>query len=120
MGFETVLDHQVELSSRQRNFAPKIPPADLHRMEQALQGLSLLRGGISSSQQADIGQPGAQVPSTYQGDSSGEEDEGYLQDELKPLENENDLEVKYRAQKQIDDQKIAVVYEALTKGIELE
>ena len=39
---------------------------------------------------------------------------------MRAFGNEKQLERKYRAQKEIDDQRIAVVYEALSKGIELE
>ena len=48
MGAETVLDYEVGQSTRERNFAPKMSAEDTHRMEQALQGLSLMRGGISA------------------------------------------------------------------------
>ena len=76
-----------------------------------------MRGGIGASQQMQMGHIDG-VPSTYASDD--EEDENYLQDNFNSMLNEKDMERKYKAQNVIDDQKIAVVYEALSKGVELE
>ena len=54
--------------------------------------------------------------------SDDEEDADYLyeDDDTPMFQQDRDLEAKFKAQKLIDDQKIAVVYEALSKGVELQ
>lgn len=61
------------------------------------------------------------------GDASGdEEDERYLMDDLnqadkrKPAAELRDLDRRIERQHKIDDARIALVYEALSKGVELE
>ena len=53
--------------------APNIPPEDLHRMEQAIQHLSLMKSGV----------PERNLDKLASGYESGDnEDEDYLQDNL--------------------------------------
>lgn len=95
--------------------APNIPAEDLHRMEQAMQHLSMMKSGISE-QNPD------QLASGYE--SGDNEDSDYLQDDLADVktrtkEDEVELDRRLMAQKKIDDARIGIVYEALSKGVEL-
>ena len=91
-----------------------MPPEAIERMEKALQGMAVLKSGISGRQQGNL-------PSGYQ--SGDDEDPAYLQDRLNDLTRgpraQKDLENRIEEQKQIDDARIAIVYEALSKGLEL-
>ena len=75
--------------------APNIPAEDLHRMEQAMQHLSMMKSGISE-QNPD------QLASGYE--SGDNEDSDYLQDDLADLktrtkEDEVELDRRLMAQK---------------------
>lgn len=57
-------------------------------------------------------------------ESGDNEDEDYLQDNLADLKtrtkgDEEELNRRQMAQKKIDDARIGIVYEALSKGVEL-
>lgn len=67
MGFESVLDTAVRNDSRSRHGAPSMSPEENQRMEVALQGLSMMRGGLK---------PNQEVPSGYF--SNDEEDPAYI------------------------------------------
>jgi len=65
-----------------------MPPEAIERMEKALQGMAVLKSGISGRQQGNL-------PSGYH--SGDDEDPGYVQDRL------NDLTRGPRAQKDLEN-----------------
>ena len=81
-------------------------------METTLQSLSMMRGGLS---------PNTDLPSTYQ--SGDDEDETYVRDTLQDTRSghreKQILDQRILEQKKIDDARIAIVYEALSRGVEL-
>ena len=50
MGFTSVYDNSVNQTARNRNMEPEMPPEAIERMEKALQGMAVLKSGISGRQ----------------------------------------------------------------------
>ena len=76
MGFESVFDSQVSKASRERNFAPTLPPDVQDKMDRALQGLSILKSGVSPRDQDNL-------PTML--DQNDEKDQSHLVDYLRDL-----------------------------------
>ena len=115
MGFESVFNYSGTNQRRTRNFAPEMPARELEKIEQTLQGLSMINAGLGGAHEKSI-------PSGY---ASGDEDDAdYIKDELNETfhrshKAELDLDKRLAKQKEIDEARIAIVYEALSKGVEL-
>ena len=91
--------------------APNMTAEETNRMENALEKLSMMRAGLN---------PNSDVPIKF--NAKDENDENYLLDTLqekKTPQEQKKLDQRINEQKRIDDLRIAVVYEALSKGVEL-
>ena len=112
MGFVSVLDSAVSNSTRNRFGEPNLSAAEQHRMEMTLEGLAAMRAGAS---------PDQQLPTGYF--SNDEDDQEYLKDSIEDISRspheQRNIEKRIEEQKRIDDARIAVVYEALSRGVEL-